>query len=38
VDRYLAGIREVIEAKVARMPDHRAYLTRLCGTLTEAAA
>jgi tryptophan halogenase len=38
VDRYLAGVREVIDAKVSRMPDHRAYLARLCGTPSEAAA
>lgn len=31
VDRYLASVREVVEAKVARMPGHREYLTRLCG-------
>ena len=38
VDRYLSSIRELVAAKVARMPDHRAYLNRLCGSLTEAAA
>src|SRR5687767_619653 len=32
VDEYLASIREVIAAKVAKMPDHRAYLERLCGS------
>jgi tryptophan 7-halogenase len=31
VDQYLASIRELIAAKVAKMPDHRAYLERLCG-------
>jgi tryptophan halogenase len=38
VDRYLAGIREVIQAKVGRMPGHREYLSRLNGTPKEAAA
>lgn len=38
VDRYLASIRELIAAKVARMPDHRTYLDRLCGSPVEAAA
>jgi tryptophan halogenase len=38
VDRYLAGIREVIQAKVARMPDHREHLTRLGGLPNEVAA
>jgi tryptophan halogenase len=38
VDRYLAGIREVIQAKVARMPDHREHLTRLGGLFEEVAA
>jgi tryptophan halogenase len=32
VDQYLASIRELIAAKVAKMPDHRAYLDGLCGT------
>lgn len=38
VDRYLAGIREVIQAKVARMPDHQLYLDRMCGSPAEVAA
>jgi tryptophan halogenase len=38
VDRYLASVRELIQAKVARMPSHREYLTRLCGTRVEVAA
>jgi tryptophan halogenase len=32
VDQYLASIRELIAAKVSKMPDHRDYLERLCGT------
>lgn len=38
VDRYLASVRELVQAKVARMPAHRDYLTRLCGTPEEVAA
>jgi tryptophan 7-halogenase len=38
LDQYLAGIRHVVAAKVERMPDHREYLTRLCGPLEEVAA
>jgi tryptophan halogenase len=38
VDLYLAGIREVIQAKVARMPKHRDTLTRLCGPSKDIAA
>ena len=29
VDKYLASIRELVAAKVARMPDHRDYLNQL---------
>lgn len=38
VDRYLASVRELIAAKVSRMPDHRDYLNRLCGSPAEVAA
>lgn len=30
VDKYLASIRELINAKVARMPAHRDYLNQYC--------
>jgi tryptophan halogenase len=38
VDLYLAGIREVVQAKVARMPSHRDTITRLCGNPKDIAA
>ncbi|GLR48188.1 tryptophan halogenase family protein [Sphingomonas astaxanthinifaciens] len=38
VDRYLASIRELVQAKVQRMPPHRDYLNQLCGTPAEVAA
>ena len=38
VDRYLASIRELVQAKVQRMPLHRDYLNQLCGTPAEVAA
>jgi len=38
VDQYLASTRELIAAKVARMPDHREYLERLCATQPAEAA
>jgi tryptophan halogenase len=38
VDQYLASIRELVAAKVAKMPDHRAYLEKLRGTQAAQAA
>jgi tryptophan halogenase len=38
VDRYLAGIRDVVRAKVARVPGHGEYLARLRGAPKEVAA
>ena len=32
VDKYLASIRELIAAKVDRMPDHAAYIERVLTT------
>ncbi len=37
VDQYLASIRELIAAKVRRMPDHRDYLNRLSRTEAQQA-
>lgn len=31
VDQYLASIRDLLAAKVERMPDHQAYIDRLVG-------
>lgn len=38
MDRCLAGMRDDVHSTVARVPAHREYLTRLCGTPTEVAA
>lgn len=38
VESYLVDVRRVLEAKVARMPAHRKYVARLCGTPSESAA
>lgn len=38
IDLYLAGIRDLVDAKVDRMPDHRTYLNRLTEAPTEVFA
>lgn len=38
VDSCLVDVRGLLEVKVARMPAHRKYVARLCGTPSESAA
>ena len=38
VDKYLASIRDLIAAKVERMPDHAAYIERMIAAATTTPA